>query len=272
MAKKTTFNNPDSAEREYTRLMAGYSKALAGIVTSVLVARLADIKLQFDVEARRDSWADTLGAIIGEVALKQAIATSPILQRLPGLFSMVSKYNEQQFRLVVKANTGLELPPVMQGAPMSTLLGVSVFRNEAFLQPLAQGWIAENTSLIKSIPTRLNSEIEGIVRRNVMVGSSVKDIKDQIIARYGVTDYRAKLIAQDQTLKLNADLTEYRLKSVGVKKFIWRTVNDSRVRPDHVDRNGKTYSWDKGAGGSKPGQEVRCRCRAEGIWDNLTAT
>ncbi|MEN9589133.1 MAG: hypothetical protein RLZZ481_919, partial [Pseudomonadota bacterium] len=89
----------------------------------------------------------------------------------------------------------------------------------------------------------------------------------EIKARYGVTDARATLIAQDQTLKLNSDLTRYRLLSVGVKEYIWRTVGDTRVRYSHAERNGKTYSFDKGpAGGSHPGLEVRCRCRSEAKW------
>lgn len=268
MAKKTTFNNPDSQEREYVRLLLRYSKQLQADVNRVLLPRLDDILVQYNVEARSDSWIDTLDALIAELAQLAFDAMGSVVIRLPGQFNAVSKFNEGQFKLVVKANTGLTLPPVMPGAPSSSLLGVNVFRSEPFLKPLAEGWISENTALIKSLPTRLHPELEGIVRRGVMNGQSVKDIKDQIKARYGVTDYRAKLIAQDQTLKLNADLTRYRLQSVGVERYIWRSVQDSRVRPEHADRNGKTYSWKEGpSNGSHPGQEVRCRCRAEAIWD-----
>ena len=264
---KKTFNNPDSQEREYVRLLLRYSKQLQADVNSVLVPRLNDIVLQYKVESRTDSWIDTLDALMAELARLALTALGSVVTKLPGMFSAVSKFNEGQFKLVVKANTGLALPPVMLGAPSSSILGVNVFRSEPFLKPLAEGWISENTALIKSLPTRLHPEIEGIIRRGVMNGQSVKDLKDQIKARYGVSDYRAKLIAQDQTLKLNADLTRYRLQSVGVEQYIWRSVQDSRVRPEHADRNGETYSWKTGAGGSHPGQEVRCRCRAEAIWD-----
>lgn len=268
MAKKTTFNNPDSQEREYTRLLLRYSRQLQADVNRVLLPRIDDVIVQFKVESRADSWIDTLDSLLAELAQLAFDEIGSVVTRLPGQFNAVSKFNEGQFKLVVKANTGLTLPPVMPGAPSSSLLGVNVFRSEPFLKPLAEGWISENTALIKSLATRLHPELEGIVRRGVMNGQSVKDIKDQIKSRYGVTDYRAKLIAQDQTLKLNADLTRYRLQSVGVKEYVWRSVQDSRVRPEHADRNGKTYSWDKGpSNGQHPGQEVRCRCRAEAVWD-----
>ncbi len=268
MATKTTFNNPDSQEREYVRLLLRYSKQLQANVNRVLLPRIDDIILQFKVETRTDSWIDTLDALIAELGVLALTALGSVVTKLPGQFAAVSRFNEGQFKLVVKANTGLPLPPVMPGAPSSAILGVNVFRSEPFLKPLAEGWISENTALIKSLPTRLHPELEGIIRRGVMNGQSVKDIKDQIKSRYGVTDYRAKLIAQDQTLKLNADLTRYRLQSVGVEEYVWRSVQDSRVRPEHADRNGKTYSWDKGpSNGQHPGQEVRCRCRAEAVWD-----
>ena len=267
MAKKTTFNNPDSQEREYTRLLLKYSKQLQADVNRVLMPRIDDIILQFKVETRADSWADTLDALVAELGALALGHTGAVFAKLPGLFTAISKFNEGQFKMVVKANTGLPLPPVMPGAPSSAILGVNVFRSEPFLKPLAEGWISENTSLIKSLPTRLYPELEGIIRRGVMNGQSVKDIKDQIKSRYGVTDYRAKLIAQDQTLKLNADLTRYRLQSVGVERYVWRSVQDNRVRPEHASLNGREFSFAEPPAEGNPGQPVRCRCRAEAIWD-----
>ena len=268
MSKKTTFNSPDSLEREYTRLLLRFSKMLQRDVNTVLIPQLPHIKAEFERDVKHDSWADTLDSIMAELGRLAAAGMATVFQKLPGYFTAISKFNEGQFKMVVKANTGLDLPPVMPGAPSSSILGVSVFRSEPYLKPLAEGWISENTSLIKSLPTRLHPELEGIVRRGVMNGVSVKDLSKQIKDRYGVTDYRAKLIAQDQTLTLHSDLTEYRLKSVGVKEYTWRTVGDSRVRPEHVERNGKVYSWDKPpSGGQHPGKEVRCRCRAEAVWD-----
>ena len=267
MAKKH-LSNPDSAEREYTRLLLAFSRQLASDVNAVLLPELGAIKSQFDGESRADAWTDYLGLLMADIAAKAYRAIEILTPKLPNQFEVVSKHNDRQFKMVVKANTGLELPLVAQGAPRS-LLGVSPFRTEPYLAPLAEGWVSENTSLIKSLPTKMHPEIEGIIRRGVMNGESVKTLKDKIKDRYHVTDYRAKLIAQDQTLKLNADLTRCRLQSVGVKEYIWRTVNDSRVRPDHIEREGKTYSWDKPpSGGEHPGHEVRCRCRAEAIWDD----
>ena len=265
---KKTFNNPDSQEREYTRLLLRYSKLLQRNVNLVLIPMLGQLLAQYKREIRGDAWVDAADSTIAELDRMAAVGAVAVVDKLPGQFAAVSKFNESQFKMVVKSNTGLPLPAVMHGAPASSILGVNVFRSEPFLQPLAEGWVSENTSLIKSLPARLHPELEGIVRRGVMNGQSVKDITKQIRARYDVTDYRAKLIAQDQTLKLNADLTRYRLQSVGVTKYIWRSVQDSRVRPEHVELNGKEFSFDKPPAEGNPGRPVRCRCRAEAIWDD----
>jgi len=264
---KKTFNHPDSAEREYTRLLLAYSRKLAADSNKLLIPRLGEIKREFEREARADGWLDTLDQIMAELALLALQGFSFIERKLPGQYEAVSKFNNGQFKLVVKANTGLKLPDVMIGAPSAVGLGVDVFRSEPFLKPLMDGWVKENTSLIKSLPTKMHPELEGIIRRGVVNGASVKQLQTEIQKKYDITNARAKLIAQDQINKANADLTRYRLQSVGVKEFEWDTVGDSRVRPEHAELSGRIFSWDKphpteGLPGSRP----RCRCRASAVF------
>lgn len=262
---KKTFANPDSAEREYTRAMVRYVRTLEREWNAIARASLAGITAEYDTQARVDAWTDNLDATIAAFIRVALQAGQVVIDRLPSQFTMVSNFNEVQFRAVFKANTGLDLPPLVEGAPRS-LLGVNVFRDEPFLRPLAEGWIAENTALIRDVPEKVAKDIEGIIRRGTMGGKSVRDLQKDIKARWPVAESRARLIAQDQTLKLNADLTRNRLQSVGVSEYIWRSVQDSRVRPEHREHNGNTYSWDKPPPDGHPGQPVRCRCRAEAVW------
>lgn len=259
MAKKTTFLPPDSQEREYTRLLLRFSRDMQRDVNQLLIPRIDNIKQQFDREMRGDGVFDDLSALIAVLLQRAGLLAAPLQIALPNIAQSISKQNDRQFQMVVRSNTGKDVGQ----------LGVNVFRNEPFLRPLSDAWIKTNTDLIKSLPTRFYPELEGIIRRGVVSGMSVKDIQKEIKARYGVTDYRARLIAQDQTTKFHAQLTEYRLKSVGVTRYRWETVNDSRVRPAHVDRNGKEFSWDNPPSDGHPGQPVRCRCRAEAVWEGV---
>jgi len=53
---------------------------------------------------------------------------------------------------------------------------------------------------------------------------------------------------------------------MGVEKFIWRTANDERVRPEHSARDGNTYTWANAPEGG-PGAPINCRCFAEPVFD-----
>ena len=80
------------------------------------------------------------------------------------------------------------------------------------------------------------------------------------------TTKRAKLIARDQSSKLNSALNQQRQQNFGVEEYVWRTSGDERVRDNHRSKNGKTFRWDdppKDTG--HPGQDVQCRCVAQPI-------
>lgn len=160
------------------------------------------------------------------------------------------------------------------------MLGVDVFFGDPSLEAETGAFVESNVSLIKSIDQRYFNEVQEIVFRGARQGLRHEEIKKQIISRFSVTRNRAKLIARDQINKFNGQLTQLRQQSVGVKKYIWRTSLDERVRgnpvgrfpgavPSHWDREGKEFSWDKPPSDGHPGEPVQCRCYAEPILEGL---
>jgi SPP1 gp7 family putative phage head morphogenesis protein len=279
---KKTFDDPDQAEREYIRLLSGFVRSLRTDINQIVKPRLSAIRSEFADETRMDGWADTLATVMQELALLAVGRVNRVTAALPSMYNLIARHNDRQFRMVVRANTGLTVPEARLPTapnprpgvftPVSVAtrrgsLAVDLFSTEPYLDPLYRGWINENTSLIKSIPEQYHKQVEGVLSRGIMSGQSVKTLSAELEKQFDITERRARLIATDQTLKAHSSLTEYRLKSVGVKEYTWETVNDSRVRPEHQDRQGNVYSWDKPpAGGQHPGQEIRCRCRASAVW------
>lgn len=49
--------------------------------------------------------------------------------------------------------------------------------------------------------------------------------------------------------------------------YIWRTVDDDLVRPEHADREGKVFSWENPPKGGNPSESLNCRCWAESLTD-----
>lgn len=140
-----------------------------------------------------------------------------------------------------------------------------------------QASIVDNTRLITSIPEQYLTQVESIVFNNVRAGGRPSAIAKQLQQQLGVTERRAKMIARDQTSKVNADLSEKRQREAGFPYFEWVDSDDERVRDrheylaDHVTQYGKgIYRWDdlplsdKGEPIS-PGKDYQCRCIARPV-------
>ena len=98
-------------------------------------------------------------------------------------------------------------------------------------------------------------------------GGNLKDLAQKIRQIGGVTENRAKLIARDQTAKLNSSLTQAQHESLGVTHYRWSTSKDERVRESHAENEGQIFSWDDPPETGHPGFEVNCRCVAIPVLD-----
>lgn len=106
--------------------------------------------------------------------------------------------------------------------------------------------------------------------------SLVKDIERQ----YQVTARKAKFLARQETSLIVASYQEKRYQDVGVKRYIWKCVNNPpapagspprphEVRPDHWALNDSIQRWDappivdEATGRRRhPKQDFNCRCTA----------
>lgn len=111
-------------------------------------------------------------------------------------------------------------------------------------------------------------QIREMTNRALRKGTSVKELKDQIVELTETTETKANLIAIDQVQKLNADLEQTRQKANGIQRYIWRTRRNARTREDHKDLEGAIFSWEfppvtvttgKRTGETNhPGQDINC--------------
>jgi len=247
-------------EREYVRLLNWYVRQIVASTRRIVIPKLPSILSQAKSELTRDGYAEDL-AVVMALLLDAILSDGRVVDlRLPGIFALLAKTNDRALIMAVKASTGVTLPEAnMRG---KSLLGVNVYGEEKWLSDMQRAWVKQNVGLVTSIGTQYHGQLETIIQQGVLNGSSVKQVSDQIQKQFNTTKYRATLIAQDQILGANARLTQIRAESIGVKQYEWATVGDSRVRPEHVDLNGKLFSWDKPPSVGHPGTPIRCRCRA----------
>ncbi len=77
---------------------------------------------------------------------------------------------------------------------------------------------------------------------------------------------RLQLETVRHQLEAKQELDKTRQQQFGVKKYIWRTAGDDKVRTSHAELEGKIFAWDENS--IKPGEEPGCRCSAEPVLDS----
>lgn len=243
---------PDNAERTYAaklraavlRARAAVERILPLILSNVRRAQeqmpRADSLRQDDVDLDIQSLREAIVEAFGDDLFARELARD--------VTSGVAQFNKQQFDRVVQS-----------------VVGVNVFTPEPWLVQAIAAAGAENIQLITSIPQQLGTQVGALLGRAYAGGLRWEQLQADILKRFDVSQSRAELIARDQVGKFNGQLTALRQQSIGVTEYIWRTSLDERVRPEHAEREGEKFRWDKPPSDGHPGEPIQCRCFAEAV-------
>jgi SPP1 gp7 family putative phage head morphogenesis protein len=195
---------------------------------------------------------------------------SPVYMGLGRIADSAFDFNEGQFEKGAKSVLGVEFPVGEDWWPFARDI-----------------WANQNYDLIRSDMRKYISDINGLTEKAVTSGWSIKELTKQIQELdEKITKARAEFIARDQTGKLNGQITQRRMESVGLTMYIWETSGDERVRPSHEIMDDRLCRWDdstvcsedggktwmprpSGAVQLHPGFDWQCRCCATSYWEEL---
>lgn len=262
---------PRQAERIYRAKLLAYARTITSIIKEFVQGPLESIVVQRDEELgyNKDSFSTNLETQVDLMKLRIGIEAAGLERLLPSLFEQVQKFNKNQLSSVSRSR-----------------FTVDVFNNNLPLQALLDSWSQENASLIKSMGEDSIRKVSEIAQRSLRAGRSIKQIADEIERTTGALPSKAKLIARDQTSKLNSALTQSRQRSVGISFYEWDTSDDERVRHSHDVLEGALCRWDDpsvystddgrtwksraalGATISHPGEDIQCRCTAYPVFND----
>ncbi len=118
--------------------------------------------------------------------------------------------------------------------------------------------------LITSIPERYLGRVRDAVTRSWQDGERWESLVADIEEIGHITERRARLIARDQTSKMNAAFNEVRQTSLGIEEYSWSGALDARERKSHVAMEASRQRWDSppmvDGEAVHPGQAINCRC------------
>lgn len=223
---------------------------IQGMIETVSAQLLPTLR-NLESEYVKDAYASTLEQVFNNLRIGYNNVAAQAQKIASEFVSDLDQESKSRFYKSVETSIGVNLNNVVANEGIEDILR-SVTR--------------ENVALIKSIPDEYFKKIETIVFNGTIRGRTASSMIKEISSLNGSTYKRSRLIARDQTSKLNSALNEQRQRNIGVEEYVWRTSEDDNVRESHKAHNGKIFRWDdppKDTG--HPGEDIQCRCIAQPI-------
>jgi SPP1 gp7 family putative phage head morphogenesis protein len=236
---------PHNPERGYRRALYEFTFIIREVITEVLLPRIplmlsaatasypdpVDPHITFDSFSqkviRKDNFIDFLNETMAYIQILLLPKQEQTIQKAKVFGLEIAVFNQVQYEKTV-----------------NSVLGIDIFLEEPWLKDQLELFANQNSQLIKNMTDNEIERVSGAVQRGLQEGSSYESIAETIEKSFGITRRHAKLIARDQTSKLNGSLTKLRQQETGITTYRWQTSGDERVRPDHRVLDGKVCRWD----------------------------
>jgi len=239
---------PKSNEVRYRRQLQALALRLIRDVRSKVIPVLK----QYETEYVNDAYATVLEEVFDALRREYNDVAKTAKNVSQQFVDGVNRTNRQRFYTSMEQAVGLNLQNIIQDEDLNDILRATT---------------RENVNLINSIPDEYLKNIESIVFTGTTRGTKFGSMMTQIAKAGRVSNNKAKLIARDQTTKLNSALNQQRQQNLGIEEYVWITAQDGdRVRESHRKNHGKTFRWDRPPKETgHPGNDINCRCVAKPI-------
>lgn len=247
------------AEVYYREALADFIRTMVNRITDALSKK----NLVDAVAISDDDYINSLIEVLASIAGERIEERAKLLATR--FVTKVHYQNKTQFTRNFKNAFDVDLSSIIEKEILGDTLALA---------------IQQNVELITSIKNDFINDIGSNVFTNYKKGFRHSELINEIRARGNVSYSRAKLIARDQTAKINADFEEERNKKLGFDIYKWKGTGDERERDSHMvlnnmlckysdptvysDDEGKTWKKRKSIGGyiGKCGEDYQCRCLA----------
>jgi SPP1 gp7 family putative phage head morphogenesis protein len=193
---------------------------------------------QFAKQTERADAADGSPPHVPEAAVAAAKAT--IRSGSKGLAAKIQRHSQGEFKR----------------------LGIDLRKTEPSFARQIDAWRKVNVDRVGSLLEFERDELADILSKGW--GKTVPELRERIEERLEVSRNKADLLARDQVLTLNAQISHGRMQAAGITHAIWCSSKDERTRPSHAEADGQEFEIAEGllVDDEKvlPGDPILCRC------------
>lgn len=148
-------------------------------------------------------------------------------------------------------------------------LGIDIHLHDRTVPALVDHFSHENATRIGVAARKVTDEIAGRVASAFTSGQREETIAADIANRLDISDRKARFIARDQIGSLNGRVTAARHTELGIRQFVWSTMNDDNVRPEHEELADQTFDYDDPPSEGYPGTPIACRCQQQPVYSDI---
>lgn len=216
--------------------------------------------------------AEEYFAMDESISERARILSNSLLQKFLKRFAEMSDPLADRFvKNINNASSSQVYSSIQQ---LSGGLSLSTKNLDGQLKDMLQATISENVQLIKTIPQRYLTQVQGAVMRSITTGNGLHDLVPFLASQKDISHRQSQLMALDQTRKAMNNLSKGRMQNVGITEYMWvHTGGSAEPRPLHKNvLNGKVFSFDdppvideKTGDTGIPGQAINCRCRMKPV-------
>ncbi len=160
------------------------------------------------------------------------------------------------------ASAGIAAKTIRHSQSEFKRLGIDLRKGEPALGKTIDGWRTQNAERVTSLLEFERDELSDILSKGW--GKTIPELRQRIEERLEVSRSKADLLARDQVLTLNSQISHSRMQAAGIEQAYWVSANDPRVRESHRDMDGQLFDINDppevDGENVLPGEPVLCRC------------
>jgi SPP1 gp7 family putative phage head morphogenesis protein len=194
---------------------------------------------------------------LGSLGPRIRLAVQAAVPLPPSSLALIARQVDAAVTAAVVADLSSQLPGVDLGAVVAAGQGATTGERATWAITTA-GRIVEAEGSLIDRALRAAQEAEAAGEDPVAATEDVLDPK--------AIEVRAALLARDAVGDLVSGVTQTRAQQLGADRYVWRSMEDARVRPLHAELDGTTRSWSEPhPTEGHPGDAFGCRCTAQAL-------
>lgn len=268
-AQRGSVLSPNAAiEQEYSAVILTLVRRMCDDTKKAMQAVFSGQKPEIEPTTAMDE-------VESGTSTRARIALNALMDKYEPLFNRWAKKATKRMMDRTVKNSGITLG--MSLRQMSAAVTLDASKMSPAMLDIVSASTTEAVSLIKLIPAKYLTNVQGAVSRAITTGNGLADLVPFLEKQYQGNVRHARNVALDQTRKSYNNVNAERMSSIGVQTYEWVHTNGSREpRALHVALNGKVCRLDEPpyigdmygqAVYGKPGDLPFCRCRMRPILD-----